>query len=220
MRAISVINPNSSVAVTEAIDDALMPLRTEGNPPIVCITLADGPPAIESQVDVDDAATRVCNRISSFGAKAGAFVIACFSDPGLADARQKASVPVFGIGESAILTAMSLGNRIGVISILESSVERHMRQFSAMCVEGRIAGDVSIESGVAGLQDETDTLHRMMVAAKRLRDDRGANVLVLACAGMARYRKRLQDFSGVPVIDPTQAATGLAITALAAGYSR
>jgi allantoin racemase len=37
---ILVINPNSTVAVTRAIDDAVEPLRIAGGPEIACLTLA------------------------------------------------------------------------------------------------------------------------------------------------------------------------------------
>jgi Asp/Glu/hydantoin racemase len=33
----------------------------------------------------------------------------------------------------------------------------------------------------------------------------------MGCAGMARYRQRLEDFLKVPVIDPTQAGVALAM---------
>ena len=45
---IVVINPNSSAAVTAAIDRALAPLRMEGGPEIDCVTLREGPPGIET----------------------------------------------------------------------------------------------------------------------------------------------------------------------------
>ena len=41
---ILVINPNSTAAVTRAIDDAMAPLRIPGGPKIACLTLDDGPP--------------------------------------------------------------------------------------------------------------------------------------------------------------------------------
>jgi len=44
-----------------------------------------------------------------------------------------------------------------------------------------------------------------------LRDTDGANVVVMGCAGMARYRKPLQDAIGIPVVEPTQAAVAMAI---------
>ena len=45
---ITVINPNSSQAVTQSIDKALDPLRWAGGPLIDCLTLAEGPPGIET----------------------------------------------------------------------------------------------------------------------------------------------------------------------------
>ena len=213
-KQIVVINPNSSETVTRDMDAALEPLRTHGRPGVNCVTLKDGPPAIESDADVADAANRVRRYVEDNVAAADAFVIACFSDPGVQEARALSSVPVFGIGECAILTALARGGRTGVISILESSRIRHADQFRRLGLEKRIAGDQSIDSGVAGLRDEAETLRRMTDAGMRLRDCCRADVLVLACAGMARYRSRLQSQLGIPVIDPTQAATGIALDAL------
>ena len=216
-KQILVINPNSSESVTRDMDSALAPLRTAECPPVVCVTLYDGPPGIESQEDVDDAAERVCRYIQRQGQEAGAFVIACFSDPGLAEARKLVKVPVFGIGECAILASLALGERTGVLSILASSLGRHSCMYKRIGVESRIAGDCSIETGVAGLSDEGNALRRLAETGCRLRDEFGADVLVLACAGMARYRSELQDMVGIPVVDPTQAATAFALDTLKIG---
>jgi len=35
--------------------------------------------------------------------------------------------------------------------------------------------------------------------------------VVMGCAGMARYRKPLQEEIGIPVVEPTQAAVAMAI---------
>ncbi len=50
-----------------------------------------------------------------------------------------------------------------------------------------------------------------------LRDDLGAQVLVLGCAGMARHRARLEETLDVPVIDSTRAAVAMAIAAVQLG---
>ena len=47
-----VLNPNSSETVTAGIDRAIAPLRAWGTP-IRCLTLAEGPPGIESQLQSD-----------------------------------------------------------------------------------------------------------------------------------------------------------------------
>ena len=48
-KKILVINPNSTDAVTGAIDDAMAPLRITGGSEIACMTLREGPPGVESQ---------------------------------------------------------------------------------------------------------------------------------------------------------------------------
>ena len=45
-------------------------------------------------------------------------MIACFSDPGLYSAREVTAKPVLGIAECGVLTALTLGHRFGVLSIL------------------------------------------------------------------------------------------------------
>ena len=51
--SVYVINPNSSQAVTAAIDQAVAPLRSVDGPDIVCLSLREGPAGIQSQRDVD-----------------------------------------------------------------------------------------------------------------------------------------------------------------------
>src|SRR5690606_39684354 len=125
--------------------------------------------------------------------------------------RELTRKPVFGIGECGILTALTMGHRFGVISILQGSIPRHLRYFAAMGVDGRLAGDISIDLGVLELQDHSKTLTRMIQVGRTLRDERGADVLVMGCAGMAAFRDPLQRELGIPVVEPTQAAVAMAI---------
>ena len=120
---IVVINPNSSEAVTASIDDALNPLRNADGPDIDCLTLAEGPPGIETQCHVDGVVGPMLAHCAALEDQASAFVVACFSDPGLAALREQSAQPVLGIAEAAVLTAMTLGQRFGIISILRRSIE-------------------------------------------------------------------------------------------------
>ncbi len=212
---ILVINPNSTVAVTEDIDRALEPLRFADGPEIVCLTLAEGPPGIETQEHVVSVVEPIRRRVEAEDGNAAAFVIACFSDPGLAQAREATAKPVFGIGECGLMSAMARAGRVGVIAILDASVERHRRFYRARGIESRIAGEVAIDLGVLELAQESVAFARLTEVGTRLRDGFGAEVLVLGCAGMARYRARLEAALDVPVIDPTQAAVAMAIAAAA-----
>lgn len=208
---IVVINPNSTEAVTRAIDAAMAPLRFAAGPEIVCQTLHEGPQGVESQHDADSVILPLCRAIGAQEADAAAFVIACFSDPGLFSAREATSRPVFGIAECGMLTALTLGHRFGVISILARSVPRHLRYIGSMGLGARLAGDLPIGLGVIELADARRSFGRLVEVGRALRDDKGADVVVLGCAGMASYRADLEEALQIPVVEPTQAAVGMAI---------
>ena len=214
-----VINPNSTDVVTQAMDKALDPLRLVGGPQIESVTNPDGPPGIESQQHVDQVSAHICNIIQARDNDAGAFVIACFSDPGMFAAREVTAKPVFGIAESGILSALSLGNRFGVVAILPQSIPRHIRYIRSLGLESRLAGDFAIGLGVTELADEDRTFSRMVRVSEALRDEKGADVLVMGCAGMARYRAPLEDKLGIAVVDPVQAAVAMAIPAIRLGQT-
>jgi len=208
---ILVINPNSTEAVTRGIDEAVEPLRIAGGPAIDCVTLTEGPPGIETQQHVDGVIPHLLSLVSQKESQYSAFVIACYSDPGLHSIREATKKPVLGISECGILTALTLGHRFGVIAILQKSIPRHLRYVGAMGVSDRLAGELPVGIPVVELSDERKTFGRMAEVGKTLRENHGADVIVMGCAGMARYRKPLQDEIGVPVVEPTQAAVAMAI---------
>ena len=207
---ILVINPNSNPAVTAAMDTALAPLRFAGGPTVRCATLAEGPFGIESQRDMEQVVLPLRRTIEADNA-ADAFVIACYSDPGLQVCREGTDRPVFGIAECAVATALTRGDRFGVIAIAARSVRRHMRYLRQMGVTERLAGERPLEMSVAETAAGEHTLARMIAVGRELVDQDGAEVVIMGCAGMARHRQPLEQALGVPVIDPTQAAVAMAI---------
>lgn len=216
---IIVINPNSTEAVTTSMDAALDPLRIPGGPEIESVTNPDGPPGIECQEHADGVSGDVTRIVRARDNEASAFVVACFSDPGLHAAREATSKPVFGIAESGILSALSLGNRFGIIAILARSVPRHIRYVRSLGLESRLAADLPVGLGVVELSNESKTYSRLVEVGTTLRDVHGADVAVLGCAGMARYRERLEDEIGIAIVDPAQAAVGMALTAVRLGQT-
>jgi allantoin racemase len=210
MTLIRIINPNSNGKVTDAMSAALEPLRMDGGPRLDCVTLEQGPPGIESQAHVSQVEPLLAQQIQSDN-EADAFVIACYSDPGLHLCRELTTRPVFGIAECAILTAMTRGSSFGVISILHNSVARHLRHLRERRLDHLCAGDRPLGLSVAQVARGDSTYERMQAVGAQLRDTDGAEVIIMGCAGMARHREPLQDALGIPVIDPAQAATSMAI---------
>jgi allantoin racemase len=209
---ILVINPNSNPEVTAGLRDAVQPFARLQGPEIACIELPEGPFGIESEADV--LAVIPLLEASIRADPADAFVIACYSDPNIAVCRRATPRPVFGIGESAMLTAMTRGRRFGVVAILEDSIPRHLRYIEALGIERRLAAERALELRVHELADEARTWDRLVEVATALRDEDKADVVILGCAGMSRYRRRLETLLGLPVIDPSQAAVGFAVSAL------
>ncbi|PAP92067.1 aspartate/glutamate racemase family protein [Mesorhizobium wenxiniae] len=208
---IYILNPNSSQTVTDGIDRAVEPLRRATNVSIRCRTLHEGPPGIETQAHVDGVVAPLLDHCRALEETASAFVIACFSDPGLASLREQSNRPVFGIAESGILTAMTLGQRFGIIAILERSIPRHLRYVGAMGVTDRLAGDLPLNLTVAELSDRTATFERLKIVGSTLRKEKNADVLILGCAGMASLRSDLEAELKCPVVDPCEAAATMAV---------
>ena len=209
-----VINPNSSQTVTDGIATAIAPLQGMGTP-ITCLTLAEGPPGIESQAQADETIAPMLRLAASLEAEAAGFVIACFGDPGVHALRDRTAKPVLGIQEAAVATALTLGQRFGIIAILPASIPRHLRSLGAMGALDRLAGDRALGLGVAELADPATTQTRLIDTGRALRDHDGAEVLILGCAGMARYRPVLEQTLKIPVIDPCQAAVAMALGRIA-----
>lgn len=210
---ILVINPNSNEMVTEGLRQALVPLAFAEGPEIICESLREGPIGIETQEHVESVTLPLRRRVEAAN-DIDAFVIACYSDPGLHVAREGTASPVFGIAECGVLTALTRADRFGVIAIKSRSIPRHIRYLRQMGLMDRLAGERPLEMSVAESASGEGTLQRMIAIGTELRDLDGAGAIVMGCAGMARHRRPLEDALGIPVIDPTQAAVAMAIGTL------
>lgn len=215
MRNILVLNPNSSASVTAKMRQGCEAIELHPDHRVAFHTLAEGPAGIETQRHVKSVVIPTCDYF--LANPADAYVIGCFSDPGLHLAREELAAPVFGIAESAYLTATGLGDRFGIVSIKESSIARHRRAVMALGLLDRLAGDRALDLGVTELLDEERAIARIIVVGRRLRDEDGADALVLGCATMGCYRSAVETTLGIAVVDPTQAAVLRASSRLSAG---
>jgi Asp/Glu/hydantoin racemase len=211
-RRILVINPNSSLAVTQAIDVAVQPLRIAGGPEIVVDYLREGPFGIATQRDADSVVMPLVQRVSR--EDADAFVIACFSDPGLQAVREAAGLrPVMGIAECGLLRALTLGESFGIIALSANSVRRQQRYVRQIGLHDRYAGSWPIDASAEDTAGDA-IRNRLAEAGAKLVAQCGADVLILGCAGMAGHRRALQDLIGRPVVEPTQQAVAAALGSL------
>ena len=207
---ILVINPNSTVAVTRAIDEAMAPLRFPGGPEIQCLTLEEGPPGVESQLDADGVILPLCRMIREHDAEPPPLSSPASATPACFGAREHVKA---GSRHRRMWNPDGADPRSSLWRDIDprAIVARHLRYIGAMGVTQRLAGDLPVGLGVTELADRRTALARMVEVGHTLRDQHGAEVLVMGCAGMARYRADLEKAVRIPVVEPTQAAVTMAI---------
>lgn len=207
---ILVINPNSSRAFTEIIERSVAPLRASGAYHIDCVGLSGTPAGIETQRDIDNVVEPLCKFVAAESDRTDAFVVACFGDPGLFSAREVTAKPVVGICESGLSTALSLGERYGVISTSSANRNAELKLVRSYGLYERCAGFEPVDMPVVDIPTSPWSRDRVLAAGERLKVH-GADVLVLGCAGMAPHKSALQEELRLPVVEPTISATAMAI---------
>lgn len=214
MPRLLVVNPNSNTSVTGRISAALDELYPDADVNIVCRTLDEGPFGIESDEDIQSVIPLLLSELGG-SPDFDAYVVACYSDPGLAECRAITDKPVFGIHESAINTAAAGKRRFGVLALGPESIERHKNYVAQLGLQAFHAGERALNVSVDDAANHPDTLQKIIEAGRRLLDEDDAEVLVLGCAGMTVHREAAERSLRVPVIDPTLAAVAQAIRSLA-----
>ena len=205
------LNPNSSVSCTEGIVAAIAPFQAPGLPRLDVQRLEDGPPAIVTWRDWFAVAEPLCRAVER--EPAAAYVIACVSDPGLEAVRTVTDRPVLGMFRCGVAAAMTRAERFGVIGFTARSLPRHRRILAAMGVEARLAAWEPLDLPMEVLTDPVAPQPRIAAAARRLAEQ-GAEVILLGCAGMATHAALVADETGLPVIEPCQAAASAALLAV------
>ena len=205
------LNPNSSISCTQGIEAAIAPFSAPNLPRLEVQRLEDGPPAIVTWRDWFAVAEPLCRRIER--EPASAYVIACVSDPGLEAVRTATDRPVLGMFRCGIAAALSRAERFGVIGFTEKSLPRHRRILASMGVEARMAAWIPLNLPMETLTDPVAPQARIAAAARHLAEQ-GAETILLGCAGMAAHAALAAEESGLPVIEPSQAAAAAAFLAV------
>ncbi|MBY8975864.1 aspartate/glutamate racemase family protein [Rhodobacteraceae bacterium NNCM2] len=206
---ILVINPNSSQIVTDAIAAAVAPFQTTNGPVFETIGIAKGPDTISTMEHTANAALHVAEIVRE-RQDASAFVVACFSDPGVDLCRTLVDKPVIGIQEAGILTALARADLFGIIALGPASVARHRLRIRQMGVEARLAGELPLDNASAAESGTSDDIFGQTIERGLELKKAGAGAIVLGCAGFSPRRAALEDQLGIAVVDPVQAAAAIA----------
>ena len=210
-KKILVINPNSNATVTVGLRESLAAFSMRAD--IHCCTLREGPFGIESDADIAHVIPLVIAKIAA-SPEFDAYVIACYSDPGLAECRELFDKPVFGMQQSAVETAVALGGKFGVLALSDESIARHLVYIRELGQAENLAADWPLNITVDEAANDAGTLSKVVAGGRRLVDEFDASSVILGCAGMAAIKEAAEKKLPVPVIEPAQAAVCLAIESL------
>lgn len=103
------------------------------------------------------AAQVIRNAIEAERAGYDAFVIGHFQEPGLLEIRGTLDIPVIGLGEANLLAALSMGGKLGLVTIDPVFITWHERQVMAHGLDQRVVGVSAIRADLPGfMQAFTD----------------------------------------------------------------
>jgi len=164
------------------------------------------------------AAQIIRNALEAERAGYDAFVIGHFQEPGLLQIRGALEIPVVGLGEASLLAALSMGGRIGLVTIDPVFIDWHERQVIAHGFDRRVAGVRAIQIDLPGfMRAFTDEKSYAQVRADFIEQVRplvaaGAEVIIPAGGLPMLLFARERAF----VIDGALVLNGIAVVAKAA----
>jgi allantoin racemase len=217
MTRITVINPNTTAALTATIVDAAARVIRPGVE-LVGVQPDFGVPTVESHTEEAFAAVGVLEQVRLHAVETDAFVVACFGDTGVAAARELATGPVVGMTEAALQTASLIAHRFAVVTMPPRTIAHSDRIVRTLGLEHRCtvhAADVTVSELAQGAAEIFDAFEAEGQAA--IAD--GAEAIILGCAGLADLVKPLSTTLGVPVVEGVAAAVGAAQSLLSMGLS-
>lgn len=173
-----------------------------------------GTASIESEYDEALAGSGILAEVEAAAAEgADGIFISCFRDPAVHAAREVVDVPVVGGFEPAMLTALSLGEKVGIVTVLPNVVPMLHGLIRRYALTDRCRSVRVVDIPVLSLDEPDILLERLAKQAGEAVALHEADVMVLGCTGMIGVATRLQERlaaetggTHVPVVDPTGAA--------------
>lgn len=173
--------------------------------------IPEGQYSIESEYDEAVNAPQVvklCQKAAAEGYDG--IYVDCFGDPGVRAARECVDIPVFGGFEPAMLVALGLGDKVGIVTVLANVIPMIEGNIAKAHLDGRTTKVRAVNMPVADLVDTEKLIEHLLPECIKSIGD-GATVIVLGCTGMIDVSetvqaKLLERGFDVPVVEAAQAA--------------
>jgi allantoin racemase len=204
------INPNITAAVTELIADEARRSASPGTE-ISAATATFGAQYIENRIEEAIASHAVLDVLAARMTGHDAAIVAAFGDPGLGAAREFADIPVFGIEESALLTAWTLGRRIAIVCLTPRLGRWYQECAEEHGLAGRLVSVRPLDLPITDIALAKDQLRaRLLEECQRAIELDAAEVIIFGGAPIAGLAREAASEIPVPVLDGVSCAVRLA----------
>ena len=220
MARLVLINPNSNAQVTAAMT-ALARREAAGRVQVEGLSNTGAPALLTTPAEIATAAAGVIELgVVAAAEGASALVVAAFGDPALAELRERVTIPVFGIAESAFHAAAVNGRRFAIATItpdadlLASFAQKAQRLGYAQ----QYCGTRVTPGNPTELVRAPAALDAALAEAVRqaVTED-NATAVIIGGGPLTEAALRLQPRFDIPLIVPVLAATRAALAAIKAG---
>lgn len=206
MSKLLVLNPNTCQEMTADIKETIALIRRCGMDVQVC-SVEFGPRSLESFYDYNLASYAMLKYFKDHPeCKPDGILVACFGDPGLYALKEISDCPVIGIAEASLSIALLLGQKFSILAASDKAIPLMYDLVNNYGLNSRIASVESLHSSVLKLEDDRNEALSSLVYAGQNAKNKGAEVLVLGCAGMTGMRHAAEQELGIPVLDPVELA--------------
>jgi Asp/Glu/hydantoin racemase len=212
------VNGNASAAITAELHGYAR--RWFPGADTTSVTPPFGPPYVSTPGDYAVAGHAVAQAFSAAMDEHGprrfdAGLVACFGEPGIAAARHGASMPVAGMAEASVLSAMQLGERFAIVTIgafWPGMLRNLLRQYG---LHARCSGIVAVDAPPP--EDPTGLAAQVALAVGRIADRKSADVVILGGARLAGMADDLRPRSPLPLVCSLRAGIAQALALASIG---
>ncbi|WP_129530100.1 aspartate/glutamate racemase family protein [Achromobacter agilis] len=177
---------------------------------IHAVTAEFGPAYIASRAEAAIAAHAVLDIVERETAQASvpfdACLLACFGEPGIGAVRERLGVPVVGMAEASIMSAMQRGDRYAIVTVGRRWPGMLREQIRQLGVESRCAGILALPGNALDYVSRSPESALQVSLALDAAVEQGADVVIVAGAALAGYLPSLPRLPDVPIIDSYRAA--------------
>jgi len=196
---ILIINPNTSLEMTQTIDNTAKKYAFPGTE-ITTLNPPDGPDYISGAYDSAIQTPKVIDILQRNKDSFDSFILACGHDPGL-DACRMVVKKIIGIGEAAIMTACSITRQFSILSTTPESAAAVPNRLRSLGIDSsRFASARAVGTSDEIVKKRHEMFDVYCQVGRQCIEEDGAGALIFSCAGMSDIKERLEQYLKVPVI--------------------